>query len=81
MARAFSRARKDHRFYTIVEETIRQEFEYAYFVVENEQRRSLQAIQPFFLLDQDLVAGARRAFKKRWPRSARSGRAFSRRAP
>ncbi len=55
--RAFSRVRKNHRFYTIVEETIRQEFEYAYFVIEND-RGEIEAIQPFFLLNQDLVEGA-----------------------
>jgi hypothetical protein len=71
---AFSRVRKDRRFYTIVEETIRQEFEYAYFVIENERGEPL-AVQPFFILDQDLVAGSPpgiqntlATIRKVWPR-------------
>lgn len=72
--RAFSRVRKNHRFYTIVEETIRQEFEYKYFVIEND-RGEIEAIQPFFLLYQDLVEGAGpriqktlATIRKVWPR-------------
>jgi hypothetical protein len=72
--RAFSQVRKNYRFYTIVEETIRQNFEYAYFVIEN-QSGQVEAIQPFFLLDQDLVEGAGPGiqktlafFRRIWPR-------------
>jgi len=71
---AFNRSRKDHRFYTIVEDTIRQEFEYGYFLIENHVGET-EAIQPFFLLDQDLVAGGPRQaqkilamVRKLWPR-------------
>ncbi len=59
--RAFSRSfpdlRKDSRYYRIVEETILQGFEYRYFVLEN-KAGEVRAIQPFFLLAQDLIAGA-----------------------
>ena len=71
---AFATVRKDRRFYTIVEETIRQEFEYAYFLIEDPQGNVL-GIQPFFLLDQDLLAGTPAAIQKTlsivrkvWPR-------------
>jgi peptidoglycan biosynthesis/recognition FemAB-like protein len=53
---AFAGKRKDHRYYELVEDTIRQGFDYRYFAVEDE-RGEVIAIQPAFLLDQDLVAG------------------------
>ena len=56
-ARAFADLRKDSRYYHIIEETISQGFEYQYFVLEDKAGEA-RAIQPFFLLDQDLVAGA-----------------------
>lgn len=54
---AFANLRKDHRYYELVEDTIAQGFEYRYFVVRDADSRVL-AIQPFLLLDQDLLAGA-----------------------
>ena len=56
-ARAFPDVRKDSRYYDIVEETILQGFDYRYFVVED-QSGEVRAVQPFFLLNQDLIAGA-----------------------
>jgi hypothetical protein len=56
---AFTHLRKDSRYYTIVEDTILQGFEYGYFVLEDERGR-VRTVQPFFLLDQDLLAGAGR---------------------
>jgi hypothetical protein len=53
---AFADKRKDHRYYELVEDTIREGFEYKYFAIEDEHGEVI-AIQPFFLLDQDLVAG------------------------
>jgi hypothetical protein len=53
----FAGHRQDHRYYAIVEDTIRQDFEYGYFVLENSNGNA-QAVQPFFLLDQDLLGGA-----------------------
>ena len=55
--RAFDRQRKDRRYYEIVEDTIRQGFEYRYFVLEDASGR-VRAVQPFFLLRQDLLQGA-----------------------
>src|SRR5262249_16321263 len=52
----FADKRKDRRYYELVEDTIREGFEYQYFVIEDEHGEVI-AIQPFFLLDQDLVAG------------------------
>ena len=55
--RALSNQRKDRRYYEIVEDTIRQEFEYRYFVLEDREGR-VRAVQPVFLLRQDLLQGA-----------------------
>jgi hypothetical protein len=53
---AFADSRKHHRYYELVEDTIRQGFDYRYFVIRD-ARGEVQAIQPFFILDQDLLAG------------------------
>jgi hypothetical protein len=53
---AFVGQRKDHRFYELVEDTIRQGFDYRYFAIKD-RNGEIQAIQPFFILDQDLLAG------------------------
>lgn len=54
---AFGHQRKDHRYYEIVEDTIQQGFDYRYFVIKDGDG-AVQAIQPCFLLDQDLLQGA-----------------------
>jgi hypothetical protein len=54
---AFADLRKDHRYYELVEDTLAQGFEYRYFVVRD-AHGGVVAIQPFLLLDQDLLAGA-----------------------
>jgi Acetyltransferase (GNAT) domain len=54
--RAFADQRKDRRYYELVEDTIRQEFDYRYFVIKDGDGE-VQAVQPFFVLDQDLAAG------------------------
>lgn len=56
-AKSFAGQRKDHRYYRIVEDTLPQGFEHHYFVLEDPHGR-VRAIQPFFLLDQDLLQGA-----------------------
>jgi predicted N-acyltransferase len=56
-ATSFADHRQDHRYYRIVEDTIVQGFEYHYFVLEDAQGTA-KAIQPFFILDQDLLGGA-----------------------
>jgi hypothetical protein len=59
---AFADHRQDWRYYHIVEDTIRQGFEYGYFVLEDD-RGGVRAVQPFFLLDQDLLGGAGRMLR------------------
>lgn len=71
---AFTDKRKDHRYYELVEDTIRQGFDYRYFVIQNE-RGATQAVQPFFILDQDLIIGLSsniaawiNSIRRVWPR-------------
>lgn len=59
---AFPGNRKDHRYYEIVEDTIQPVFDYRYFAVLDEYE-TVCAIQPFFLLDQDLATGASKQVK------------------
>ena len=73
--RAFAAQRKDRRYYELLEDTLRQGFDYRYFVLTGEDGEA-RAIQPFFLLDQDLLAGAARGLQKWRRRSAACGRAF-----
>jgi Peptidogalycan biosysnthesis/recognition len=72
--RAFAGRRKDHRYYEVIEETINPEFEYHYFGIRDE-RDLVCAIQPFFILDQDLLLGVGQRLKpfvamirRIWPR-------------
>jgi hypothetical protein len=74
---AFASERKDHRFYELLEDTLKGEFGYGYFLIRN--RKDICAIQPYFVLDQDLVAGSSRHAKKLigcirrlWPRFMRA---------
>jgi len=53
--KAFACERKDHRYYELLEDTLRDGFSYGYLSVES--GRSVRAIQPYFILDQDLLAG------------------------
>jgi hypothetical protein len=52
---AFAAERKDHRFYEIVEDTLPADYEYGYLLVRHEGE--VAAIQPYFIVDQDLLAG------------------------
>ena len=54
---SFECERKDHRYYEIVEDTILQGFDYRYFAIKD-TNGSVRAIQPFFILDQDLLVSA-----------------------
>jgi hypothetical protein len=72
--RAFASQHKDRRYYEIVEDTIHPEFDYHYFAIRS-GRGEIQAIQPFFILDQDILAGVHPSFgrltdaiRRRWPR-------------
>jgi hypothetical protein len=52
----FVGTRKDYRYYEILDDTLRGNFEYRYFaIVDNDGH--VRAIQPFFLLDQDILEG------------------------
>lgn len=53
---AFIDHRKDHLFYELVEDTIRQGFDYQYFAIKDGEGE-VRAIQPFFVLEQDLLGG------------------------
>jgi hypothetical protein len=71
---AFVGKRKDHRFYELVEDTVRQGFDYKYFAIKDRDGE-VRAIQPFFILDQDLLAGITpkiqrvcHAVRRVWPR-------------
>jgi Peptidogalycan biosysnthesis/recognition len=55
-ARAFSGRRKDHRYYELLEDTLKQGFDYRYFAIRD-SGGEICSVQPFFILDQDLVAG------------------------
>jgi hypothetical protein len=72
-SQAFRGLRKDRRHFELVEDTIHQGFDYRYFVITN-QRGEVCAVQPFFILDQDLLAGtgpgiraAARRVRRLWP--------------
>lgn len=71
---AFADTRKHHCYYELVEDTIRQGFDYRYLVIRD-GRGGVRAVQPFFILDQDLLTGGRRetgaliaAIRHVWPR-------------
>jgi hypothetical protein len=49
-------SRHDHRFFELVDDTIRQDFEYSYVVLEG-PGGDLQGIQPVFVHPQDLLGG------------------------
>lgn len=53
---AFADQRKDHRYYEILADTIQDRFEYGYFAIRDASDRVL-AVQPYFLLDQDVLEG------------------------
>lgn len=52
----FASERKDHRYYEIIEDTLREGFDYRYFAIRDANGQ-IRAVQPFFLLDQDVLEG------------------------
>jgi hypothetical protein len=75
---AFASERKDHRYYELVEDTLHPEFEYHYFLIRDADGQ-VCAVQPFFLLDQDLLVGMSQRFgpliediRRIWPRFMRA---------
>jgi hypothetical protein len=55
-ASAFAGKHKDHRYYELVEDTIQPDFVFRYFAIKDEDG-SVRAVQPFFIIDQDLLLG------------------------
>ena len=65
---------KDFRYYELLEESLRTQFDYRHFVLHDEASGEW-AIQPFFFVNQDLLAGLPKAvralfapMRKLWPR-------------
>ncbi len=56
---AFATQRKDHRYYELLEDTIHPEFNYGYFAIRD-STGNICAVQPFFILEQDLLVGVGR---------------------
>jgi hypothetical protein len=52
----FADQRKDYRYYEILDDTVRGNFEYRYFAIVDSNGH-MRAIQPFFLVDQDVLEG------------------------
>jgi len=52
----FTDQRKDHRYYEILDDTLRENFEYRYFAIVDSNDH-VRAVQPFFLVDQDILEG------------------------
>jgi hypothetical protein len=64
---------KDRRYYELVEDTIHEEFDYRYFIIRD-KTGEICAIQPFFILDLDLLIGIKPQFgwltdfiRRLWP--------------
>lgn len=55
-AATFADRRKDHRYYEILEDTLRDRVEYRYFAIIDHVA-CIRAVQPVFLLDQDILEG------------------------
>jgi hypothetical protein len=77
-ANAFGSEAKDRRYYELVEDTIHAEFDYRYFIVRD-GNGEISAIQPFFILDLDLLVGAKPRIgwltgliRRLWPRFMRA---------
>ena len=74
---AFAGERKDHRYYELIEDTLKGEFTYGYFAIES--GGAIRAVQPYIVVDQDLLAGtggfAQRlvaGIRRLWPRFLRA---------
>ena len=52
----FTDQRKDYRYYEILDDTLKDNFEYRYFAIADHNGR-VRAVQPFFLIDQDILEG------------------------
>jgi len=77
-ANAFGLEAKDRRYYELIEDTIHEEFDYRYFVVRD-AAGEICAVQPCFVLDQDLLVGTKPRvglltdlIRRVWPRFMRA---------
>jgi Acetyltransferase (GNAT) domain len=77
-ANAFGLEAKDRRYYELIEDTIHEEFDYRYFVVRD-AAGDICAMQPCFILDLDLLIGAKPRIglltdliRRAWPRFMRA---------
>jgi hypothetical protein len=77
-ANAFGLEAKDRRYYELIEDTIHDEFDYRYFVVRD-AAGEIRAVQPCFVLDLDLLVGAKPRIglvtdliRRVWPRFMRA---------
>jgi predicted N-acyltransferase len=61
--REFEGKCKDHRYYELIEETLANDFEYHYALIEDGSG-NVRGIQPIFFVRQNLVEGMRGAFRK-----------------
>jgi Acetyltransferase (GNAT) domain len=61
--RAFQGRCKDHRYYEMIEETLANDFEYRYAVLED-LTGNVRGIQPILFVRQNLIEGVRGAFRK-----------------
>lgn len=52
----FTDQRKDYRYYEILDDTLQGSFEHRYFAIVDSNGR-IRAVQPFFLVDQDILEG------------------------
>jgi hypothetical protein len=75
---AFGLEAKDRRYYELIEDTIHDEFDYRYFVVRD-AAGEICAVQPCFVLDLDLLTGAKprigvltNLIRRVWPRFMRA---------
>ncbi len=55
---AFHRQCKDHRYYTLIEQTLANDFQHQYLMLRDASG-AVRGIQPFFLVRQNLVEGVR----------------------
>ena len=75
---AFGLEAKDRRYYELIEDTIHDEFNYRYFVIRD-AAGEICAVQPCFVLDQDLLVGTKpriglltNLVRRVWPRFMRA---------
>ena len=62
---AFSADCLDHRYYEIVEEAFREQYDFRYAILTNESTGK-SVVQPFFFVDQEITAGLPERFRPAW---------------